>query len=75
MKGSLKNSISVNLLVPFESVSEKIKGNGSTSRNKIFLEMLPLSNGNNSFKENLNERISSPLNRKSVACGYNKGFL
>ena len=50
---------------------KKLKKMVSTSRNDIW----SLSNGNNGFKENMNERISFPLNRKSVATGCNKGFV
>ena len=47
---------------------KKLKKTVSTSRNKIW----SLSNSNNGFKENMNERISFSLNRKSVATGLNK---
>ena len=47
----------------------------STSRNKIFSKHWSPSNGNNGFQENMNERISFPSNRKSVATGRNKGFI
>ena len=43
----------------------------STSRNKIWSP----SNGNNIFRQNMNGRISFPLNQKSVATGCNKGFV
>ena len=47
----------------------------SASRNNIFFKYWSTSNGNNDFKENMNERISFPLNRKSVAIDRNKGFV
>ena len=46
-----------------------------SSRNKIFFKYWSPSNGNNGFKENMNERISLPLNRKSVATWRNKELV
>ena len=47
----------------------------SSSSHMIFCKYWLPSNFNNGFPENLNERISSPLNKKSVATGCKKGFL
>ena len=44
----------------------------STGRNKIFFEYWSHSNSNNGLKENMNEIISSQLNRKFTATGPNK---
>ena len=47
-----------------------------TSGNKIFFfTYWSPSNSNNGFKENMNETISFPLNRKSVATGPKEGFV
>ena len=46
-----------------------------TSRDKIFFKYWSPSDDNNGFKENMNERISLPINRKSVAGDSNKGFV
>ena len=57
---------------------KKIEENGFfySSRNKIFFKNYwPLSNCNNGFQKILNERISFPVNRKSVATGCNKEFV
>ena len=65
-------------LLPFESVpeKEKMRKTVSSSRNKIFfLKYRPPCNCNNGFQKNLNERISSALNRKSVATGCNEEFF
>ena len=44
-----------------------------SSRNKIFFcKYWPPSYCNNGFQKNLNKKISSPLNRKSVATGCKK---
>ena len=51
---------------------KKLKKTVSTTRNKIFFKYWSPSNTNNDFKENINERISFPLNRKSVQ-GLRKG--
>ena len=55
-------------------MSDKIEENGSTSRYKFFsnigLHVIAII-----VLENMNERISFPLNRKSVATGRNKEFL
>ena len=47
----------------------------STSRNKIVFKYWSPPNGNNGFKENMNERIPFLLKRQSVATGRNKGFV
>ena len=41
----------------------------------VFSKYWPLSNCNNGFQKNVNERISFPLKSKSVAAGCNKGFV
>ena len=59
-------------MFPFESVSEEIKENGFCQQKQDFLKYWSPSNG---FKENMNERISFQLNRKSVATGCSKGYF
>ena len=54
-------------------MTEKIKENGLEIR--IFFKYWSPSSGNIGFKENMNENMSFPLNRKSVATGRNKGFV
>ena len=54
---------------------KKIKKMVSSSINKIFLKNWLLPNWNDGFQNNVNERISFPPKRKSVATGCNKGFV
>ena len=46
----------------------------SARKNKIF-KNISLSNSNNGFKENVNEKISCLLKRKSVVRDRNKRFF
>ena len=54
---------------------QKLKKAVFTRRNKIFFKYWSPSNGNNGFKEDINERISFPLNRTSVVTNCNEGFI
>ena len=57
-------------------LKKKMRKTVSSSRNKIFFpKYRPPCNGNNGFQKNLNEKISSALNRKSVATGCNEEFF
>ena len=73
-KNSLENAISfdrkaTSIWVTI-SKKKKMKKTISSSWNKIFFcKYWSPSNCSNGFQKNLNERISSPLNRKSVASG------
>ena len=58
-------------MLPFELVSEKIKENSVHKQKQGFFNYWSSSNGDNGFKENMNEKISFPLNRKSVDTGRN----
>ena len=58
------------------SIWKKLNKTLSSSKNKIFfLKHWPPSNCNNGFQKSVNERISFPLNRKSVGTSCNKGFV
>ena len=54
---------------------KKLKKTVSYSRNKFFFKYWPSCNCNNGFQKMKKERISFPLNRKSVTTGCNKGFV
>ena len=62
-------------LLPFESVPEKKRTRFLLAETRCFKNFgLPLITIMVS-KKNVNERISSPLKRKSVAADCNKGFI
>ena len=63
------------MLLPFESVPEKKRKRFLLAETRCFKNFgLPLIAIMVS-KKNVNERISSPLKRKSVATDCNKGFV
>ena len=53
---------------------EKIEENDSTSRYNFFFN-IGLHLIAKIFSKNMNENVSFPLNKKSVATGRNKGFV
>ena len=61
--------------LPFQSVSEKIKENNFHQQKKDFFKYWSPYHGNIGFKKNMNERISFPLNRKSIATNRNKELV
>ena len=63
-------------LLPFESVSEKNWWKRfPLAEIRYFFNYWPPSNSSNGFQKNLNEFISLPLSRKSVATGCNKDLV
>ena len=75
MKDSLKNAISLDRKAYSNRYLKKRKKTVSSSRNKIFFKYWPPANCSNGFQKNVNERISFPLNRKSVATDCNKDLF